>query len=309
MSTRFRLLAIFVGIFFVMSCTGVFLCAAKAKSQKPRFYIKAKGIGSIAAAADYGDFADRNEIYFNGINSTSVEHTIAVTTTPFFRGFGAEIGFETHKYAVGISAAYIEKNFHIDYDRTRTSGYQDKYIRDHRLSALPIFLLIHYKLIDTSFMSAFVTIGEGVYLTTYRDERAQTFQQDTRTYVNSFVESKKNHLGFHLGATFDFKISGNLAIFVEAAYRYVRLREIEAKDFYEDNTLEEPVESEGDLYYWTNDRTGESRFVIGEPDNTQPNWKGLPAELDLSGFSLSVGIKITFGSGKTRKPVKIAPLD
>jgi hypothetical protein len=301
-----RLMVLCTALIILLS--GTFTYAAK-KDGKPRLYIKFKGIGTTATGGDYGNFVDRNETYFNDLGSSSGDYTIGVTTTPFFRGYGGEIGFETPTFAFGFSAGYIEKNFHLDYHYLDpVSSFEDNYTRDYRFSAIPLFLFIHYKLIDTSFLSAFVTIGQGVYLATYRDDLAQTFNNYDLQYVNSYIEGKKNFLGFHLGISLDFKISRNLAVFVEGAYRLVRFREIEAKDFYEDNTLTEPAVNEGELYYWTNNRTDEARLVIGDAGN-RIFWDSLPAELDLNGFSLSVGIKITFGSGKTKKPVKIAPQD
>jgi hypothetical protein len=285
--------------------------AAKSKFQKPRFYIKLKGMGNLANGGDFGDFVDRNDIYFNDLNNSpdSVEsYDNAVTMPAYFRGFGGEIGLETKRYAVGISAGYIEKKFHLDYHYEKEStGFEDDYVREYKFSAIPIFLLIHYKIINTSSFAASFTIGQGVYLGTYRDDRAQTFKnhESKKTFVNSYVESNQARLGFHLGTTIDIKITRNLGLFAEAAYRLVKFAEMEANDYYEDDNVVN--ENEGEFYYWTNRRTGEAEFGIGISDRFFLD--STPAELNLNGFSFSVGIKITFGSGKEVKPVKIAPQD
>ncbi|MCP5046456.1 MAG: PorT family protein [bacterium] len=305
----YKLVVVLTGLLMLLNGFGPLTCLAAKDSGKPRFYIKIKGIGSQSDGGFYGDFTDLNEIYFNELNDSSAGYDIALNTTPVFRGYGGEIGFETGRYAIGISGGYLERNFQVDFLYTEAdTGVENRYTRDHRFSAIPVFLFIHYKLIDTRFLNAFLTLGEGVYLATYRDDLVQTFKNSDLDSVTSYVESKHNQLGFHLGASFDFKISRNLALFVDAAYRWVRFREMEAKDFYTNNTLTEPLETEGDFYYWTNTNTGEARFVVGE-DSNRGFWVQVPAELDLNGFSLSVGIKITFGSGKRPKPVKIAPVD
>jgi hypothetical protein len=296
-------------VLLIMVGNGSGFLAAKSKFQKPRLYIKLNGTGNLAGGGDFGDFVDRNDIYFNDLNNSpdSFEsYDNAVTTPAFFRGFGGEIGLETKRYAVGISAGYIEKKFHLDYHFEKEStGFEDDYVREHKFSAIPIFLLIHYKIINTSFFAASFTIGQGVYLGTYRDDREQTFKNYDRTFVNSYVESNQARPGFHLGTTIEIKITRNLGLFAEAAYRLVKFAKMEAKDYYEDDDLVN--ENEGEFYYWTNRNTGEAQFGIGE--STRLKWDSIRAELDLNGFSFRAGIKITFGSGKKVKPAKIAPLE
>ncbi len=294
-----------ITIIILLLAAGHSLVAAE--FQKPRFYIKLKGIGSLSGGGDFGDFLDRNETYFTGLNNSSATYTISVTRPPYFRGYGGEIGFDANKFAVGISAGYIEKTFHIDYHyASDTSDFVDNYARDHTFSAIPIFLFVHYKLIDTRFLTTYLTIGEGVYLARYRDDRVQTYENYSLTFANSYIESKKNSLAFHIGATIDLNISANLALSIEAAYRLTHFKEMIAESYYEDD--EQQVEDEDDFYYWINNRTDQGRFEVGDPGD-RAFWDGLPTELNLNGFSLSVGIKITFGSKRKPKPVKVAPVD
>lgn len=294
-----------ISIIILLLVMGQGLLAAE--FQKPRFYIKFKGIGSLSGGGDFGDFVDRNETYFTDLNNISDSHTISVTSPSYFRGYGGEIGFDANKFAVGISVGYIEKTFHIDYhNESETSDFVDNYTRDHTFSAIPIFLFVHYKIIDTRFLTTFLTIGEGVYVARYRDERAQTYENYSLTFANSYIESKKNSLGFHIGATIDLNISANLALSIEAAYRLTGFKEMIAESYFEDD--DQQLEDEGDFYYWINNRTDQARFEVGDPGD-RLFWDGLPTELNLNGFSLSVGIKITFGSKRKPKPVKVAPVD
>lgn len=277
------------------------------RHQKPRFYIKFNGIGSLSDGGDFGDFVDRNETYFTALNNASDSYTISLTKPPYFRGYSGEIGFDTNKFAVGISAGYIEKTFHIDYHyASDTSAFVDNYTRDHIFSAVPIFLFVHYKIINTRFLTTYLTIGEGVYLAKYRDNRIETYENYSLTFANSYIESKKNSLGFHIGATIDLNISANLALSIEAAYRLTTFKEMIAESYYEDDNQQ--VKAQDDFYYWINNRTDQGRFEVGDPGG-RAFWDGLPTELNLNGFSLSVGIKITFGSRKQPKPVKVAPVD
>lgn len=282
--------------------------AYRSKERTPRFYLKFKAMGTTADGGDYGDFIDRTQTGLIELN-TLPGYTISMDKPSYFQGFGGEFGFETGRFAIGFSGGFIEKTFSVDYSEMNAeTGYETSYLWDYKLTAVPLFLFIHYKLIDTRFLSFFLTLGEGVYLTTYREDRSQTYKNYTLSYANSYIESKKNTLGFHFGATIDFKITRNIALFVEAGYRIVKLDELEASSFYEDD-LNKNVETEGDFYYWLNDRTESGRLEIGPPDETKVNWEGMPAEFNLNGFSLSVGLKIIFGGGKKKGPVKIAPLD
>ena len=271
----------FMVFFLVIVSVSLF----SAEYQKPRFYIKVKGIGSLTNGGDYGDFVDLNEPYFTNLNNTPGYNNL-VTKTPYFRGYGGEIGIETRRFAVGISGGYIEQKFQLDFHfAEEDTGYENNYIRDYTFSAIPIFLFIHYKVINTSFFKAFLTLGEGVYLAKYRDERTQTFENYELTFVNSYVESRKNQLGFHAGVTLDFNITRNLALFVEAAYRLVRFKDLEAEDFYEDDE-NTGVINEDFLYYRTNRRTREARFNVGESGGIF--WDEALAKFNLNGFYLSV---------------------
>lgn len=283
--------------------------AYRSKSRTPRFYLKFKGMGTLATGGDYGNFVDLSEAYLTELNG-SPGYTITVDNPSFFQGFGGEFGFETGRFAVGFSGGYIEKTYSVDYSGIGpVAGSEESYVADYKMSAIPLFLFVHYKLIDTRFLSAFLTLGEGVYLTTYKQDVATTYRNYELTYKNSYLESKRNTLGFHFGATFDFKITRNIALFVEAGYRIVKLEELEATAFSEDskNTAGELVE--GDLHYWVSEGGVINQLDIGEADFSGFEVEDLPAQFDFNGFSLSVGLKIIFGGGKKKGPVKIAPVD
>jgi len=305
---RSGLLLLVFAICFHMMFSGHLSARKKRKSIIPHFYVKFKAIGSMTKAGDFGDFIDRNEIYFPEYGSTHSEYDIAVTTPKYFVGYGGEIGFETERFGVGFAAEYIERNFHTDYQFINAAGgEQIDYTRDQSFRSVPIFLFVHYRLIDTSLLNIYLTLGEGVYLARYQDDYRQTVTTTTSASATSLTTSNMNHLGFHVGTTIDFKISRFLSLSMEAAYRRIHFKEPEA-----DNILTDAdgiTETTGDLYYWTNEGSGESRFVIGEPDQSKFNWKGLPAVFDLDGFSFSVGLKITFDFKKKKKIEKVAPVD
>lgn len=279
---------IFILVFLFLGVSDSLLSEYK----KPRFYIKLKGYASFSSGGDFGDFVERNDLYFNELNSTSDSHDISITKRSFFQGFGGEIGIEVKKHAVGISIGYISQDFNIDYHyEADNSDLVENYVRKYTFSAIPIFIFIHYKIINRRYIKAFLTLGEGVYLATYKDDMAVTYEENIDlTFANSHMESRKNHLGFHVGTSIDLNISKNLAVFIDAGYRLVSFKEMEAEIFYEDDNQESSFEDS--LYYRTNRRTGEARFAVGESGGVF--WEELPAKFNLNGFSFSLGVKIIF---------------
>ncbi len=302
------LLLLVLTICFHLMFSGHLSARKKRKSIIPHFYIKFKALGTNSTAGNFGEFIERNEIYFPEYASTHSEYDIAVSAPRYFVGYGGEIGFETERFGVGFAAEYIERNFHTDYEYiSASSGERITYTRDQSFRAVPIFLFVHYRLIDTRLLNIYLTLGEGVFLGRYQDDYRQTITNTSTVSATSLTTSNMNQLGFHVGTTIDFKISRFLSLSLEAGYRRVHFKELEA-----DNVLTETsgvTETTGELYYWTNESSGESRFVIGPPDDSKLNWEGLPALIDLDGFSFSIGLKITFDFKKKKKIEKVAPTD
>lgn len=248
-------------VLLVMGSTG----SLWSESKKPRLYIKFKGNGVFSSGGDFGEFVDMNDP--SATNGTTTASTAVSKPRSFFQGFGGEIGLEVKKHAVGIGVGYVERYL----DLPSTDGGTDP--TRYSFSAVPIFLFVHYKVVDKRFIKAFLTLGQGVYLAAYQEKEADTL----------LLKSKRNSLGFHAGISVDLNISKNLAIFVDAGYRLVSFKEIEGKDYTEDETGRE-----GSFYYLGDEETGEYRFFIREGSVSGSR----PAELDLKGFNLSVGVKI-----------------
>jgi hypothetical protein len=279
-------------VVFLAVGNAVSLFAKTEKLRKPRFYIKVKGVASFSNGGDFGDFVDRNHTYFTNLNETDAQYDVTTVKDSYFQGFGGEIGIEVDKYAVGISVGYISRTFDVEshFDK-ENSDFMEDYTRTYSFSAVPIFFFLHYKVVNTRFLKAFLTIGEGVYLATYKDERAMTFEESNKTFANSYVKAHKYHLGFHAGVSFDFNITRNVALFVEAGYRLVSFKEIKADEFYEDDFQEELNEDQ-EFYYGISRITEEGRFTAGEGGGNF--WDERLAELNMNGFCLNVGLKIIF---------------
>jgi len=264
-----------------------------ASAGKPRLYIKVKGIAGWGNGGHFQTYYDDNTLYFNSLMESNSDYQITQSKPGNYLGYGGEIGLETRHYAVGIAVEYFKKDFQIDYNyEDSASSFRNQYIKDHSFIAVPLFLFIHYKVVNTRFLKAFVTIGEGVYLTQYQEEMNQTFTGASLTYAYSKMECERNALGFHLGATIDFSITSNLALFIEGGYRYVSFKDIPGKYYYENNITS--YIQEGNMFYGKN-AEGWPRYHITQPAEGS-GWETIPAEFNLNGFHLHVVIKLIFGS-------------
>lgn len=302
--TRPARLALVMIIFLGLSFPG----HISGDSGKPRLYLKLNVTGTNPYGGDFGKFIDHNKTYFDSLNQQP-GYTVSMDKDPYFQGYGGEIGVEVKRFAVGISAGYISRTYSQDFRfENPDNGNIQQYTHQYKFSAIPLFLFIHYRLIDTKLFSGYLTIGEGVYLGKLRDDLNVTETAGTQvTSSTSFLEASRNQLGFHIGATIDIKVASFLTVYIDAGYRAVKFKEITAENTFA-AVGSEPVTAEGDLYYWYNTRTGEPRLRIGD-EVPSARWEANPAIFDLDGLSLSFGLKIYLGSGKTKLPPKVAPVD
>ncbi len=280
-------------IFFILLTLGGSLLLMP-QYKKPRFYISIKGTGAFSNAGDFGAFIDKNTIYYEALGDLP-GYQVAITQESFYKGYEGELGIESKNHTVGLSIGFLERNFSVDYSYIDDlTGFQEDYIWNYRFSVIPIQLFIRYRIFSNRFIRASLTLSEGVYLGNYRDERQATYKNYLVTFRNSIVKAKKSSLGFYAGTTIEFNLSKHLALLVDAGYRLVNFKEMTAEGFYEDDEVEDL--NEGDFYYQENTRTGEVRFSVGAFDPPRARWEELPAAFNLTGFSVSVGLKITIGS-------------
>ncbi|MCP4151962.1 MAG: hypothetical protein GY757_29745 [bacterium] len=278
-------------LFLLPGCAAELLAQYRSEYKKPRLYLKVYGSGLNADGGHFGDFVTGTEAYNAQLGS---DYTATSSTRSYFQGFGGEIGIEVRKHAIGINVGYISREFSLSrlYQNSDPTP-ADDYYRDHTFEAIPIFLVIHYKIVETKRIKAFLTVGEGIYISTYKEELPVAAGDSGSSATSTLLlESKKNHLGLHLGATVDIKLLKPLSLSIDVGYRRIGFKELTAVDY---TYLDEdglPIES--DLFYYTNESTGEVRLttdILDEEDgwDTEP----LPAAFNLNGFRLSVGLKLT----------------
>ncbi len=261
------------------------------KSERPRFYIKFDGLGSLSTAGNFGDFIDIEEAYLDDL-ALLPAHEMSITKDPYFMGFTGEIGVQVKKHAVGISVGYLKKSLTYTQHSELNSGLITDTEREYRFAAIPIFLFIRYKLLELSFIDGFVTVGEGVYLTTYSDDFNTTNSSGTVLSDAGYIEGRKNSLAFHAGITLDFKITKFLALSMDAGYRLSSMKEPEGVNYSLINGGT-GVLTEGTLYYGA-DQLKTNATTLDLEDNVGDTVEPVPAVFNMNGFSLSAGLKLIF---------------
>ncbi|MBN2408110.1 MAG: SH3 domain-containing protein [Candidatus Aminicenantes bacterium] len=110
-------------------------------------------------------------------------------------------------------------------------------------------------------------------------------------------EAGSSGFGVLAGLGFDWDLASGVSLTAEALYRHIRLADLGGEDVFTESSATESIE-EGKLYYIQVD-TGASEVVpLVFVRERRPTEAGVvsarKAELDLSGFSLKLGIKVLF---------------
>lgn len=201
---------------------------------------------------------------------------------------------------------------------------------EHKLTVIPLTFSIYLYVPMGNMADFFITGGAGYYLgkldATQIYENDYDYQADyydsSDTYLFSYLdrftlegtkiyEATSNAIGYHAGAGLDIKFSPNMSLVIEGNYRSVKLSDWEGNatdnwNYYEkygfsgsftENSGTVNEEFEGKLWYYESDLGGILMAQIDlfkdEPDPDDYSNTRL-AEINLSGFSVIAGIKITF---------------
>ena len=269
------------------------LAAATTPYAKPRLFLAFCGEISFLADGDFGDMVEGAKLYYGGLHDPGAGHVASWDEYANYPGYEGEIGIRAGRYAVGIGVGFLSRRFTLEYDADDPGdGGQNLLSWDRRFSAVPIMIYNHFYFLDSKVVSAYLTLGGGVYLGEYREMREDVSITATmNTTIQKKIEGRRNFLGLHLGMTLDLNLGQNVALFAEVMGRIVSFKDISATGVRQKNG-EITKEEEGDLEFIVNGETGEGIFWVGAYDDP---WSGGPAELKMNGVALRVGLKITLG--------------
>ena len=150
--------------------------------------------------------------------------------------------------------------------------------------------------------------------------RPPHFKHDSHSAYRNYYEATCNAVGFHFGAGAQFPLTGNISVFGEALYRLVNFKDWEGtagheytcrgdygwwtgNEWYTHVIIDDGYAGEwpGSLWYSEDDSpmidAAYSDVGLYKEKPKQTSWRDniRPAEINLNGFFIRVGIKIFFG--------------
>jgi hypothetical protein len=261
------------------------------KYSELHFYVKLKGSAAFAKAGDFGTMIDGNEIVYPQQDT----YNAVITKDPYFQGFGGEIGLEVDRYSVGIEIGYLAKKFDTSLNNTGqgNSSMGNTLERTGTLSVMPILVNVNYSLINHPVFKIKTNLGFGWYLAKYKETSIETFDNGPYARSDGTLETKTNFPGIRAGLTLQINVMKKISLFVEGMYRVTSFKDFTGDVRYEDDYHLFDEYYEGKMYYYINDETGEGRFAVAD-ELSADEWTGEKAKSALTGFSVNVGIKITF---------------
>ena len=221
------------------------------------------------------------------------------------------------KFAVGVGIGYISGKNESDF---QTVGFWPfgmiyaysppadlfEFVVESKLETIPIKLGIYYTIPLGSRINIFLKSGLDYYFSKcFIYKYNEIISLDRAVLIPEFYEisnkydMRGNGLGFNGGLGFEYKISNVLAIVLEIQRRYAKIKNLKGKWIYSNTFTLEQGEDEGILYIGKKNMEDEG-FSDNYPDlvvsPSKPSGAKIlnakEATLDLSGFSLRVGIRI-----------------
>jgi hypothetical protein len=110
-------------------------------------------------------------------------------------------------------------------------------------------------------------------------------------------KASSSGFGFELGLGLEYTLGSFLSVIAEGAYRHGRLNSLDGDDFYQESTGYQSRER-GPLYRFEASAGGKETYPLVFVREKEPTEAGVMdvrrAEIDLSGYSLKIGLKVRF---------------
>jgi opacity protein-like surface antigen len=198
----------------------------------------------------------------------------------FYLSFGAEYGSGESASSIAYKDGTQEMNLAIK-PRVRT---------------IPVSLALLYYPSPALYLKAGLEYTFARCTYSYRltdldpDSMAESWQEWTG-------KSNSSGFGYLVGLGYDWSLTSRLSLAAEAVYRHSRLSDFGGEDIYKESSAYESTEK-GKLYYFQVDTGTTEAVPLVFIREKRPTEAGVidarKAELDLSGFSLKLGIKVRF---------------
>lgn len=218
------------------------------------------------------------------------------TSSPCLRyGYEMEIGLQialTSKLSLGFSSGFLyfeltEKESSIKIKRENGTFY---YAHPVKATAIPVSLNLNYFIPVNNNFHFSLKGGAGVLMARYINREANRKESDLKFVYPVYQNASATSPFILIGAGFIFQTEASTALFLEAAYRRAKVKNLEGinkagqkgpLEFYEDYLPS--------LDFW------QARLVIvtTEPDSEfiRERQKSI---IDFSGFSIKIGVSVKF---------------
>ncbi len=261
------------------------------------FSMKFHGGMSYMGIGDMNDALQGTSDYYKDLPNVDIEEDLIPVH------WGIDIGGEliinfSSQIGIGFGGGYIQVSKETVVDVIwEGSPYKDT--AHPKATLIPLTFSFHLGLPLGNIMSFVLNAGAGYYLGTIQWQ--YSWDSEYHDYEENW-KSKSNTIGFHGGLGLEFNFSRNLALVIEGFGRYAKLKSLQGdftwkRDFFghEEGIIEEAL-----LWYydWRSSDTGKEYpridFDDDVPVETSLQRNIREGEVDLTGFSVRLGIKIKF---------------
>jgi opacity protein-like surface antigen len=250
--------------------------------------------GRHAAVGDLNEGAEGLARYYESRLSAVMDGEVEELHFGFLFGAEVRVALASDFYfSLGLEHSSGKTSSAVSY---KGGSSEASYSTEPRLRTTPISLaLVIYPV-------RFVYVKAGLdytlarcdyfYRYSYPDQIAQT-----ESWQEWKGKASSSGFGYQIGLGLDWPLGSRISLIAEAAYRYSRLKSFEGEDIYQESTGYQTAE-EGTLYHIRVSAGGKKTYPTVFIRNREPTEAGVMevrrAELDLSGYGVRLGIRVSF---------------
>jgi opacity protein-like surface antigen len=284
-------------------CIFILTTAGSAQDFLKRFSLKLTGgYGSLAG----GDVIEA----VDGLNS-QLEDLAAIAGLPtpgevenakWGLDFEGELVFSLSKnFGVSLGAGYLVRKIDSIVEIRLEPIISGSFLWEPKYTVIPVTLSGYYYFPVASKANVFFKAGIGYYFAkiNFKTREELVIVGELNEWDQNDAEAKDNGFGFHGGLGFEYNITGSVALYAEGIGRYINLKEWEVDNTYRDSSGY-TLRQSGSFWYEEEFNAGTGKYypslTISEQRPSSP-WirNARKAEIDLSGLSFRIGVRIKFG--------------
>jgi hypothetical protein len=261
------------------------------------FSLKFHGGMNYMRIGDINDALQGTTDYYKDLPNVDIEEDLSPVHWGIDLGGELIINF-TPRVGIGLGGAYLQVSKETIIDVIwEGSPYKDT--AHPKVTIIPLTFSVHLGLPLGNIMNFTLNAGAGYYLGTIQWH--YSWDSEYHDYEENW-KAKSNTIGFQGGLGLEFNFSRTLALVVEGFGRFAKLKSLQGDYIWKRYFFghEEGIIEEATLWYyeWRSSDTGKEypriEFDDDVPTETSFQRNIREGEVDLTGFSVRLGIKIKF---------------